>query len=225
MSTIGSVNTGLELSQLVQRLARQGATANSSFPIGAGGANDSRRAEFDAKFKEAALAAGLDPKAADGLQDEIKAAITAATQKADSATDRRQVVQSAIDGALQKHGVDLEKFRNQMRSVMGGAGGPPPQGEPPSDSRRADFEATFTQAALAAGLDSKSANGLQDEIKSTIDQVLANADSQTDPRLTIQDAVDSLLEKHGVDLAKFKSQLQALTGTSQGTVPLVDEQA
>ena len=225
MSSIGSMSTGLELSQVFQRLARQGGAADSSFPIGAGGANDSRRADLDARFKEAALTAGLDPKAADGLQDEIKAAIAAATQKADSTTDRRQVVQSAIDGVLQSHGVDLDKFHSQMQSAMGGASGRPPQGEPPGDSRRGDFEAKFTQAALAAGLDSKSADGLQDEMKSAIEQVLAKADSQTDPRQTIQDAFDSLLKNHGVNLSKFKSQLQLLTGTSQGTIPLVDEQA
>jgi hypothetical protein len=187
--------------------------------------HDSRRAEFEARFKEAALAAGLDPNAAEGLQDEIEAAITAATQKSDSATDRRQVVQSAIDAVLQKHGVDLEKFRSQMRPAMGGPGGPPPQGGPPSDSRRLDFEAKFTQAALAAGLDSEAANGLQGEIKSTIDQVLANADRTTDPRQAIQDAVDDLLKQYGVDLDTFKSQLLLLTGTSPGAVPLLDEQA
>ncbi len=185
----------------------------------AGRGNDSRRAEFEAKFKEAALAAGLDQNAAAGLQDEIDAAVAAATQKSDGTSDRRQVMQNAIDSVLQKHGVDLEKFHSLMRPPAGHAGGPPP-----GASGKADFEAKFTQAALAAGLDSQSADGLQDEIKSTIDQALTNADTQTDVRQTIQDAVDSVLKKHGVDLTTFKSQLQLLTGAPQGTVSLVDEQ-
>jgi glycine cleavage system regulatory protein len=187
--------------------------------------NDSRRAEFEAKFTEAALAAGLDPKAADGLQDEIKAAIAAATQKSDSATDRRQVIQNAIDGVLQKHGVDLEKFKSQMQAGMGGPGSPPPNSGPPGDSRRSDFEAKFKEAALAAGLDPKAADGLQDEIESAISETLKNTTGAADPREAIQDAVDDWLKEHGVDLEKFKSQLQSAMGGTPGMVSLVDVQA
>jgi len=186
---------------------------------------DSRRIEFETKFKEAALSAGLDPAAADGLQDEIREAIAAATQQSDSTADRRQVVQNAIDGVLQKHGVDLEKFHSQMKPQMAGPGGSPPGQQPPSESGRADFEAKLTEAAVASGLDPEAADELQEEIKSAIDGVLAFTDGATDPRQTIQDMIDSLLEKYGVDLDEFKSQLQSLMGGPSTDFPLVDERA
>ena len=198
---------------------------NASSMLQAARGDDSRRAEFEAKFNEAALAAGLDPEAAAGLQDEIKAAIAAAKQKSDTTADPRQVIQNAIDGVLQKHGVDLKQFKSQMQAGMRGPGGSPPNSGPPDESRKAEFEAKFMDAALAAGLDSESADGLQKEIQSAISDVLNTSFDSTDPRQAIQDAIDALLKEHGVDLEKFKSQLQALTGGSQGTVPLVDEQA
>jgi len=225
MSSIESMS-GLsgELTQLRQLLARQGGTSSLA-QTGAGRGNDSRRAEMEAKFNAAALAAGLDPSAVDGLQDEMQSAIAAATQNSSGTSDQQSTVQAAVDGVLQKHGVDLTKFKSQMQATMGGPGSPPPDASSAGDSQRADFEASFTEAAVAAGLDVGAADGLQDEIKSTIDQVLTKADSKADPRQAIQDAIDALLKGHGVDLEKFKSQLQSRTGTSQGMVPLVDEQA
>ncbi len=197
----------------------------------AGQSGDSRRAEFEARFKQAALAAGLDSTAADGLQDEIKAAVNAARQSAGSTTDRRQAMQQAIDGVLQKHGVDLDKFHELMQppsggpSGPGGAGGPPPGGPPDAggSSRQADFQAKFTQAALASGLDSSEADSLQSEIEAAISSLLNSSSEQSDLREAIQAAVDSLLEKYGVDLDEFKSQLQSLA--SGNTLPLVDELA
>lgn len=201
---------------------------------------DARRAEFEAKFTQAALAAGLDPSAAGALQDEIRTAIAAALKNADGITDRRQITQSAIDGVLESHGVDLEKFRAQMQPPAGGpggaggpsgpggpggAGGPPPQGPPPNQAQEGDLEETVTQAALAAGLDSESADELQDELESMLDEILANASRMSNPKRAIQDAIQSLLQSHGVDVNEFQSQFQRLTGGTQGTLSLVDEQA
>jgi hypothetical protein len=226
MSSIENVSgVSADLLQLRQLLARQSGSSSDVSQTGTARGNDARRADFDAKFKAAALAAGLDPTAADSLQDEIDAAVSAVAQTSDSSADQRETIKGAIDAVLQKHGVDLEKFKSEMESGMRGAGGPPPNGPPPSGARQADFEAKFTQAAVAAGLDPTEADGLQDEIKSAIDEVLKNADSSSDPRQSIQAAIDKLLKEHGVDLTTFKSQLQSLTGDSQGRMPLVDEQA
>lgn len=204
---------------------------NASSMLQTARGSDSRRAEFEAKFNSAALAAGLDSEAAAGLQDEIKAAIAAAKETSDTSSDPRQGIQNAIDGVLQKHGVDLEQFKSQMQAGMGGPGGaggpsgPPPGGGAPDESRKAEFESKLTDAALASGLDSESADELQEEIQSAISDVLSDSSESTDPRQAIQDAINTLLEKHGVDLDEFKSQLQALTGESQSAIPLVDEQA
>jgi hypothetical protein len=224
MSSIDALNgtsSNLPLSQL---LARQATGAVRQFQKGAD-------QDFEARFNAAALAAGLDPQAVGGLQEEIQSALDAATQNSDSTTDRRQVVQNAIDGVLQKHGVDLAKFKSQMQSMggpggPGGAGGPPPGGGPPGGAQGADFQAKFKDAAVSAGLDAGDADSLQDEINAAIDQVLKNSDEETDPRQAIQDAIDKLLADHGVDLDAFKSELQSsLGGTSSQTIPLIDTQA
>ncbi len=198
---------------------------------------DARRAEFEARFTQAAVAAGLDPSATGSLQDEIRTAVAAALKNADGTSDRRQVTQSAIDGVLESHGVDLEKFRAQMQPPAGGAGGPggpggpggaggpPPQGPPPDQAQESDLEETVTQAALAAGLDEDSADELQGELESMLDEILANASQMSNPKRAIQDAIQSLLQSYGVDVNEFQSQFQRLTGGTQGTVRLVDEQA
>lgn len=202
--------------------------------------SDSRRADFEAKFNSAAQAAGLDPQAVSGLQDEIKSAVDAATQSSSGTSDRRQVVQNAIDGVLQKHGVDLAKFNSQMQSMggpsgaggppprggPGGAGGPPPSGGSPGGAGGTDFQSKFKEAAVAAGLDEDEADSLQDDINSTIDNVLKNSDGQSDTQQAVQAAIDKLLTDHGVDLQQFKSELQAsVGGASSETIPLVDTQA
>jgi hypothetical protein len=222
MSSVESMSgAGVEIPQWFRRLAGQRGGTDASFEIGTGPPHDSRRAEFGAKFQEAALAAGLDPAAANGLQDEIKAAITEALKTSDATTDRRQVIQDAVDGVLEKHGVNLEKFKSQLPSAPGGTGAPPPGPPPSRDARRAEFQTRFAEAAIAAGLDPTKADGLQDEIEAAISEVLQGSDGTTDPRQAIQDAVDNLLKEHGVDLAMFRSQLQSALGGAR----LVDEQA
>jgi hypothetical protein len=226
MSSIDSISgSSSELSRLQQLLARQRGTTGSVTALGAGAANDSRRADFEAKFNEAAVAAGLDTEEVAGVQDEIQAAIAAATKKSDGTTDQREVIRGAIDGVLQKHGVDLEKFRSAMQSSMGGAGGPPPGGPPPGVARGAEFEAQFTDAAVAAGLDAGKADELQNQIKSLVQETLQNSAGTTDPRQAVQSAIDGLLEEYGVDLDQFKSQLQSSMSGLQGAIPLIDEQA
>ena len=66
-----------------------------------------------------------------------------------------------------------------------------------------------------------------DEINSAITDVLdeSSNSSSSDPRQAIQDAIDGLLTKHGVDLNTFKSQLQALSDSSDGSLSLIDEKA
>lgn len=222
MSSIDNLSSvGGETSSLLRRIPRQGNGAGTADEIGTGPPNDSRRAEFVAKLEEAALAAGLDPAAADGLQDEIAAAISQAINNSDGATDRRQVTRDAIDNVLQSHGVDLDKFKSRFQPATQGSGSQPPPPAPPDGSGHADFESKFQEAALAAGLDTEAADKFQDAIKAAIDEVLSNADATIDPMASVQDAVDGVLEEYGVDLATFRSHLQSLTGGVQ----FVDAQA
>ncbi len=197
--------------------------------------HDARRAGFEAKFNEAALAAGLDPGAAIGLRDEIEAAVAAATTSASGSTDRRDAVRSTVDHVLSSHGVDLDKFRSLMQPPggppgPGGAGGPggtPPGGGPDraGKSRKEEFESRFTQSAIAAGLDPDTAGSLQDELQALIDSILSESDTASDPRQAIESAICQLLTQHGVDLTTFKSEMSKVAGLSGSAVPLLDEQA
>jgi len=224
MLSIGSVSdSGSELTQMLQRLANQRTNTTEATGTTESSSNGSRRAYFDAKFLEAAVAAGLDSSEAESVQSEIEAAIAEARKNAGNATDQGQAVRDAVDGVLQKHGVDLDKFREELRSSIGGMGQMPPPGPPPGQS--GNIESKITDAAVAAGLDPSEAAGLQEEIKTTVANLLKNKDSSTDPRQAIQDAIDKLLKSHGVDLEEFKSELSSTMSSSQQAVPLLDEQA
>jgi len=229
MSSVASLTgSSSELSLLQQLLARQNGTTgstSSTSSLGTQSRQDMRRARFEADFIDAAVAAGLNSADVDKVEDEIKAAVTAVQQKSDGTTDQREATKNAIDGVLQKHGVDLKKFQSELQSSMGGAGGPPPGGPPPGGPGGADLESRFNDAAVAAGLDAGKTDELQSKIKSAIGQALENSDGSTDPRQTIQDAIDSLLKEYGVDLTKFKSLMQSTTNRMSGAIPLVDEKA
>ncbi len=221
MSTIGGLNSSAELAQLLNRVGRS-STAGS-----AGGTERGGRGGFDAKFKEAALASGLKAEDVDALQADIQAAVAQVKESSNGTTDDRDATKSAIDSVLQKYGVDMEKFQSAMKPPSGGpggAGGPPPGGGPQGGGK-AEFQAQFMQAAEAAGLDSSSADELQEEIDATISNLLSSSSDSSDTRTSIQSAIDSLLEKYGVDLDKFTSAMQQYTGQAQTSFPLVDEQA
>ena len=95
-----------------------------------------------------------------------------------------------------------------------------PPGPPPMDeSRQADFISKIVDAATESGVDASSLSGLKDELKTAIDNATQNSDGSKDPRQAVQEAVDSVLEKHGVDLDTFKSKLQATMGPPPGGRP------
>ena len=227
MSSIDSISgSSSGLSLLQQLLARQSETASSTTSLlGSGSTNKSSSNDFETNILNAAVAAGLSTDEVDTVQDEIKAAIAAAKKDSGSSADQGAAVRNAIDGVLQKHGVDLEKFRSEMQSSMGGpggAGGPPPGGPPPGG---AGLESKFNDAAVASGLDASKTDELQSKIKSMIEETLQNSDGTTDSRQTIQSAIDSLLKDYGVDLTKFKNQMQSSATGMSGAIPLLDEQA
>lgn len=221
MSSIDGVSgSGVDISTLRQMLARQESVCECA-SLGGDETKEERRLAFEEAFTEAALAAGLDPEAADGLQDEIRSAIAEALKSSEDQTDRQQVVRDAVDGVLEEHGVDLEAFKSRMEPPHGKAGGPPPEGPPPDGAGQTEVDSQFLEAALAAGLDPEAADGLQDEIEAAIEEALRSVQEAADPRQLAQKAVDGVLEKNGVDLGAFQSQLWSAIGGTQ----LIDEQA
>jgi hypothetical protein len=82
------------------------------------------------------------------------------------------------------------------------------QQQKPAQSRdqgRADFEAK----AKAAGIDVNTLKSLHTEMRSAVQDALKNAAPGADRPATVQQAIDGVLQKHGIDPAKLKQQFQA----------------
>ena len=230
LSGVGSTSAS-DITQWLKQLAQKKTDDTQSSSTGTSGST-SERSAVNAQFLQAALAAGLDTNSVNGLQDEIDSAISSATQSAGSGTDRRQTIMDAVDGVLQKHGVDLDKFKSAMQppSGAGGAGGPPPGGAGgprgaggPSGS--GGFQTALLDAAVSAGLSTDDETTVQSDIESAISTATDNATGSSDQRSTIQSAIDSVLKKHGVDLDKFHTALQSELSSADGSFQFVDTQA
>lgn len=90
-----------------------------------------------------------------------------------------------------------------MSKLNGGppAGGP---GGPPRISRE-QMDEQFRSAAAAQGVDVEKLEGLQDSIRTTVQQAMQDGGSQTD----IKSAIDAILEENGIDPEKLQEQMQA----------------
>jgi len=90
----GVSESGVDISTLRRMLARQESVCACS-PLGGDETKDERRLAFEEAFTGAALAAGLDPEAADGLQDEIRSAVADALESGIRASPYRHRIGSA----------------------------------------------------------------------------------------------------------------------------------
>lgn len=75
---------------------------------------------------------------------------------------------------------------------------------------RASFEDCFEQALLSAGLDASKLEEVQAEIKSAVSEAVSGSDGSTDPREAARQAIDSTLEKYGVDTAQLRESMDAM---------------
>jgi len=63
---------------------------------------------------------------------------------------------------------------------------------------------------LSAGLDASKLEEVQAEIKSAVSEAVSGSDGSTDPREAARQAIDSTLEKYGVDTAQLKESMDAM---------------
>jgi hypothetical protein len=103
MSDVSSIGSESGLVQMLQQ-ARQGKPVQTK---------DQGRTQFEAKAK----AAGVDVDALKSLHDEMHTAVQDALKNAGPNADRQKTVQAAIDGVLQKHGIDPAKLKSQFESA------------------------------------------------------------------------------------------------------------
>jgi len=217
MASIAAVgnSSNSELIQMLQQLIRrqtEGTNNVASMPPPR--PDESRRAEFESKFEEALIGAGLDPAKLDEVREEIKSAVSAALSESDGSTDPRQAVSQAVEATLQAYGVDTEKLKEQMESKMGSRpAGPPPGG--PGAGGPNGFDSKLTDALTAAGADSS----LLEEIKNAIDAAIESAKEDSDerdgPPDGIKAAVHDVLDQYGIDKDAFDQEMES----GMGSVP------
>lgn len=99
----------------------------------------------------------------------------------------------------------LQTLKQQGSSRSGGfrgfQGGQAP--EPP-----AEFKAQFESKAKAAGVDVEKLGSLKDQIQSAVTSALDSSGGTSDPRDTIQSAINGVLKENGIDPDELKSKLE-----------------
>lgn len=113
MSAISNVGSG-SLPTLLQQL-QQG-----------GGPGSFNRADFQkqrqADFASALQSAGVDPSKIGDIQQQVDAAVQGVRQNGapPTGTDQRSAFKAAVDGVLEKNGVDVAKFESALKAQHAG---------------------------------------------------------------------------------------------------------
>ncbi len=229
MLNVGSVGgAGFEIPQMLQRLARkqtEGTTPATATQTGYSQEFESRRAEFESTLVNALTAAGLDPTKLDALQSDIRSAVSTALSQADDTTDARRIAGQAINNVLQEYGVDVDKLKQQMRSVMGSMR---PQGLPPGGpggKGRGDFGGKVTEALTAAGVDASQLETVKSAIDEAVAAVQKSSDGAQGSPDAIKSAVHDVLAKYGIDSTAFDAKMEPPKGSRPGGPPPGGENA
>ncbi len=186
MSTIGSLNTDTSMTSLLQNLAQRQQGVSRT-----GGPSEAQKAAFDAKFEEAAEAAGVDSDKISGLRDQIQSAITSTLEEAQSSGDTSSLkdnIKTAVENVLKENGIDPEDLESRLQtamkntmSAMGGSsgmgemGGPPPMdggmgGPPPADGQ------STTATSTSSSTDSTISSNTEDQGLLFLLQQMNNSD-------------------------------------------------
>ncbi len=207
MTSIAGVtsSSSSELLQILQQLARKQAESTEDVTLTQPPQPDeSRQAEFESRFEEALIEAGLDPARLDEVRNEIRAAISTALSESNGAADPRELVRQAVEATLQNYGVDTDKLREQMKPEMGSKPpGPPPGG--PGAAGPNGFDGKLGDALTAAGLDSSKLDEVTSEIQSAILSTLSNSDDTVD----LREIVNEILQKYGLDIDAFDEEMKS----------------
>lgn len=120
MSAISNVGSSSTLQILQQLSSRQssGSQPTSGFP--------EPSAEVKAQFESAAQRAGINTAQFSELRGQIDTAIQGAVEGLDGSTDPQAAIESAINGVLEKNGIDADQFKSQLESVFSELGVPSP---------------------------------------------------------------------------------------------------
>ena len=104
MSSIGGINSSsLDITQLLKHLSNQQTNEDNTSVSGLKTLNGSSRPEN--RFADALKALGVSDDEVSSIQDDIKSAISDAMKNADSTTDVKSTIQSAVEQTLKDHGV------------------------------------------------------------------------------------------------------------------------
>lgn len=161
MSGVSGVgNSNANLYELLSRItSSSSATDSTSSTASSDSTTSAAQSPFDqflSDFETELENEGVDTEKLKGLQDEIAAAVSTALQQAEESgdtSDLKQVVQDAVNQALEDNGFDATELTQQMQTaldaVQANGGSMPPEGPgargigpppppPPSDSSETD---------------------------------------------------------------------------------------
>lgn len=120
-------------------------------------------------------------------------------------SSQSQYIQQLLQGRQSCEAQETPEFEAQEQAH----GGSTSSASSATNNHRAQFQANFQSAAQALGIDPSKFKDIQNQIRSAV----SDAKSSSGASLTksqIDQVVNNVLTKNGVDPAQFKSQMQAL---------------
>jgi hypothetical protein len=116
---------------------------------------------------------------------------------------------SSVGGTSSSITQMLQRLAGNQETSEAGRRRPP---GPPTEEMQAEMDQKFEETLQSMGIDDETIAKIQDEIKSAVSEAVDSQGEDANSRDAVRDAVDSVLQKYGVDLDEFKSQFKPPAG-------------
>ncbi len=123
---IGSIGSNADTSAMLERLSGMSRGARGSGGVGF----EAMRQQLEAKGVDTsamqekfASAAGIDSGQLGDLRADLQSTLESTRASLDGSSDPRAMIESALRGVFEEHGVDVEGLKAQMQSTLHSAGG------------------------------------------------------------------------------------------------------
>lgn len=87
------------------------------------------------------------------------------------------------------------------------------------EARQVQFESMLEDALSQAGLDESEIDEIRSEVHEALSSALSQSDTTTDPRKAASDAIDSILQEHGIDTEALKQDMKSQAGSMRPPGP------
>ncbi len=203
ISSLSTSDIIAKLQELSRKRTESSGTTSESSQGEASG-----KAQFDAALDDALSEAGLSSSQIADVKDEIQAAISSAIGSADASSDPREAVAEAVDGVLNKYGVDTDALKEKLQSQASGSRppGPPPGG---GGGGPGDFSSKISDALTASGVEASELEAIQNEIEEAVSAVKEDEEAGAGDPEAVKTAVHQVLDKYGIDQDAFDQEMQS----------------